>query len=174
MLSYNVYDKVRQLPGVVCSEIVAATLDQEQLGVKLAVQVLESLQVCADVLADWSLVSGLENVGHWYGVLVHCLPAAWGQPPVSMALILSAGRAWWRTRNSWSSLQASSVSSKWIATCRPQGQCKLRGDQWTDFVKISFVTAAMENRSLRALHNSSINAVFPEPTGLYAARDIRQ
>lgn len=76
MLSYNVYDKVRQLPRVVCSEIVAATLDKKQLGVKLAVQVLESLQVCADVLADWGLVSSLTRAGRWYSVLVRYLPAA--------------------------------------------------------------------------------------------------
>jgi hypothetical protein len=33
-------------------------------------------------------------------------------------------------------------------------------------VKMSLVTAAIEYEFRRALHNASINAVFPDPTGL--------
>jgi hypothetical protein len=33
-------------------------------------------------------------------------------------------------------------------------------------VKMSFVTAAIENRVRRCLHSASMRAVFPDPTGL--------
>jgi len=54
-----------------------------------------------------------------------------------MATIRDGGRAEWRIRNSQSSR-----------------------------VKMSFVTAAMEYLSRRALQRASMRAVFPEPTGL--------
>jgi len=50
--TYNVNDVVRQLTGVVCGQIVASGLDQENLGVELLVQVLECVEVLRDVLTD--------------------------------------------------------------------------------------------------------------------------
>ena len=64
--------------------------------------------------------------------------AAWGQPPVSIALMRSGGRAECRIRNSQSSR-----------------------------VKMSLVTAAMEYCARRDWQRASIRAVLPEPTGLH-------
>lgn len=49
--THHIDNKVRQLPGIVRREVVPATLNQEELGVKLTVEIFESLEVCADVFA---------------------------------------------------------------------------------------------------------------------------
>jgi hypothetical protein len=48
----NIDDVVRELARVVGGEVVASGLDEEEVGLKLLLELLQGEQVCADVLAD--------------------------------------------------------------------------------------------------------------------------
>jgi hypothetical protein len=82
--------------------------------------------------------------------------AAWGQPPVSTATMRSLlGR------------QTCTHHAEMTYGCSYAGKALflVRNSQ-SSRVKISFVTAAIENRVRRCLQRASMSAVFPEPTGL--------
>lgn len=78
-----------------------------------------------------------DKISMFHTTSIHLTLTAWGQPPVSIALIRSSGNALFLTRNS--------VSS---------------------FVKISLVTAAIEYWSRSRWHKANMSAVLPDPTGL--------
>jgi hypothetical protein len=53
--THNVDDVISKLAGIVGSKVVSAALDEQQLALKLGLQLLERVQVGGNVLADSSM-----------------------------------------------------------------------------------------------------------------------
>lgn len=63
-------------------------------------------------------------------------------------------------------LMPSPLPSLVVAVAGGSAPCRCKDSQ-SSRVKMSFVTAAREYLSQRARQRASINAILPEPTGLY-------